>query len=204
MAGDALMSAAPETSFLAVQSMGMMNMGIDCRETAGAADERLSNSLALNVGEHDGGSPAQAAGPGASGGRVRPGYVLINYQEKASMLRRLRRVAATPGAYLRAAGILEEIILSMEWESFFCSKTAADFGREHLGAYDVIQKSLRLLEAARAIRRIHHGGMKRIVITPRLVYWGNPGDIEVAIARYDRHFGDAAALAPPSRLEGLR
>ena len=109
----------------------------------------------------------------------------VDYTEKASILARLRKIAPTATLYLRTSGILEELCLSMEQGAFYCAKSAADLSREGLGDPAVLHKALRLLKDAGAIKRVAFGGITRIAVSPRLIFWGSPRDRAELTVRFD-------------------
>jgi DNA-binding transcriptional ArsR family regulator len=76
------------------------------------------------------------------------------------------------------------IIRNLGWQSYECSKTAADLS-DALG-YDkaLMARTLKLLEDVGAIRRVRRGRSKVITVTPEGAFRGNVHEHGKSVERY--------------------
>ncbi len=112
------------------------------------------------------------------------GNVSIAFQYQDAVTARLNEKAPTLGARDRALATLGQIIRHLGWQSYECSKTAADLC--DLLGYDKARMAdtLKLLEDVGAIQRVKRGRTKVITVTPEGAFRGNVNTHGQAVERY--------------------
>ena len=112
------------------------------------------------------------------------GNVSVAHQYQDAVTERLNAAAPTPAARDRALATLWQIVRNLGWQSYECSKTAADLA-EVLG-YDKgdMARTLKLLEDVGAIRRVKRGRTKVITVTPEGAFRGNVNEHGKTVERY--------------------
>lgn len=100
------------------------------------------------------------------------GNVSIAFQYQDAVTERLNAAAPTAAARDRALATLWQITRNLAWQSYECSKTAADL-IDVLG-YDKgdMARTLQLLEDVGAIKRVKRGRVKVITVTPEGAFRG--------------------------------
>jgi DNA-binding MarR family transcriptional regulator len=112
------------------------------------------------------------------------GNVSIAFQYQDAVTARLHEKAPTSATRDRALATLWHIIRNLGWQSYECSKTAADLC-EVLG-YDKgdMARTLQLLEDVGAIHRVKRGRTKVITVTPEGAFRGNINTHGQTVERY--------------------
>lgn len=112
------------------------------------------------------------------------GNVSIAFQYQDAVTARLHEKAPTGAARDRALATLWHIIRNLGWQSYECTKTAADLC-DVLG-YDKgdMARTLQLLEDVGAIRRVKRGRSKVITVTPEGAFRGNVNQHGQTVERY--------------------
>jgi DNA-binding MarR family transcriptional regulator len=112
------------------------------------------------------------------------GNVSIAFQYQDAVTERLNAAAPTSAARDRALATLWQIVRNLGWQSYECTKTAADLS-DVLG-YDKgdMARTLKLLEDVGAIRRVRRGRTKVITVTPEGAFRGNVHEHAKTVERY--------------------
>ena len=112
------------------------------------------------------------------------GNVSVAHQYQDAVTERLNTTAPTSAARDRAITTLWMIIRNLGWQSYECTKTAADLS-DVLG-YDkaLMARTLKLLEDVGAIRRVKRGRTKVITVTPEGAFRGNVNEHGKTVERY--------------------
>ena len=112
------------------------------------------------------------------------GNVSIAFQYQDAVTARLNEKAPTSAARDRALATLWHIVRNLAWQSYECTKTAADLC-DVLG-YDkaMMARTLQLLEDVGAIRRVKQGRVNLITVTPEGAFRGNVNTHGRAVERY--------------------
>ena len=112
------------------------------------------------------------------------GNVSIAFQYQDAVTERLFEAAPTPTKAKEAGMILWSICRHLSWQSYECSKTAADLCEiTHTGPAHM-SRALNLLEEIGAIRRVKRGRNKIITVTPEGAFRGNVNTHGQAVERY--------------------
>ena len=112
------------------------------------------------------------------------GNVSVAFQYQDAITERLNTAAPTPAARDRALATLWQIVRNLSWQSYECTKSAADLS-DVLG-YDKgdMARTLKLLEDVGAIRRVKLGRTKVITVTPEGAFRGNVNEHGKTVERY--------------------
>ncbi|MDO5643163.1 MAG: hypothetical protein Q4G26_12370 [Paracoccus sp. (in: a-proteobacteria)] len=112
------------------------------------------------------------------------GNVSLAFQYQDAVTERLNAAAPTVAMRDRALATLWQITRNLAWQSYECSKTAADL-IDVLG-YDKgdMARTLQLLEDVGAIRRVKRGRTKIITVTPEGAFRGNINEHARAVEKY--------------------
>jgi DNA-binding MarR family transcriptional regulator len=112
------------------------------------------------------------------------GNVSIAFQYQDAVTARLNEKAPTSAARDRALATLWQIVRNLAWQSYECTKSAADLC-DVLG-YDKgdMARTLQLLEDVGAIRRVKRGRTKVITVTPEGAFRGNVNAHGQTVERY--------------------
>lgn len=112
------------------------------------------------------------------------GNVSIAFQYQDAVTERLFEAAKTAGQAKEAMSILWIICRYLSWQSYECTKTAADLCDLTRTDKAQMARSLNLLEEIGAIRRVKRGRNKIITVTPEGAFRGNINTHGQAVERY--------------------
>ena len=112
------------------------------------------------------------------------GNVSIAFQYQDAVTERLFEAAPTPTKAKEAGMILWSICRHLSWQSYECSKTAADLCEITRTDKAQMARALDLLEQVGAIRRVKRGRTKIITVTPEGAFRGNVNTHGQAVERY--------------------
>lgn len=112
------------------------------------------------------------------------GNVSIAFQYQDAVTERLRSSGEPLAKQHQALAVLWQITRHLGWQSYECSKTAADLCE--LTGIDKARMArvLDLLEQVGAIRRVKHGRTKIITVTPEGAFRGNVNTHGATVERY--------------------
>jgi len=112
------------------------------------------------------------------------GNVSIAFQYQDAVTERLRNSGETLAKQHQALAVLWQITRHLGWQSYECTKTAADLC-ELTGIEKArMARVLELLEKVGAIRRVKRGRSKIITVTPEGAFRGNVNNHGAAVERY--------------------
>ena len=112
------------------------------------------------------------------------GNVSIAFQYQDAVTQRLFEAAKTTAQAKEAGMILWIICRHLSWQSYECTKSAADLCEiTHTGPAHM-SRALNLLEEIGAIRRVKRGRNKIITVTPEGAFRGNVNNHGQAVERY--------------------
>ena len=112
------------------------------------------------------------------------GNVSIAFQYQDAVTQRLFEAAKTTAQAKEAGMILWIICRHLSWQSYECTKSAADLCEiTHTGPAHM-SRALNLLEEIGAIRRVKRGRNKIITVTPEGAFRGNVNTHGQAVERY--------------------
>ena len=112
------------------------------------------------------------------------GNVSIAFQYQDAVTERLFEAAPTTTKAKEAGMILWIICRHLSWQSYECSKTAADLCEITHTKPPHMASALKLLEEVGAIRRVKRGRNKIITVTPEGAFRGNVNNHGQAVERY--------------------
>lgn len=112
------------------------------------------------------------------------GNVSIAFQYQDAVTERLFIAAPTPTKAKEALSILWTICRHLGWQSYECTKTAAQLCELTRTDKAQMARALDLLEEVGAIRRVKHGRMKIITVTPEGAFRGNVNKHAEAVERF--------------------
>ena len=112
------------------------------------------------------------------------GNVSIAFQYQDAVTERLFEAAKTTAQAKEALSILWIILRNLGWQSYECTKTAADLCEITRTKPPHIANALKLLEEVGAIRRVKRGRNKIITVTPEGAFRGNINNHGQAVERY--------------------
>lgn len=112
------------------------------------------------------------------------GNVSIAFQYQDAVTERLFEAAKTTAQAKEAGMILWVICRHLAWQSYECSKTAADLCEITHTKPPHMANALKLLEEVGAIRRVKRGRNKIITVTPEGAFRGNVNNHAQAVERY--------------------
>ena len=112
------------------------------------------------------------------------GNVSIAFQYQDAVTERLFEAAPTTTKAKEAGMILWSICRHLSWQSYECSKTAADLCEITRTDKAQMARALDLLEQVGAIRRVKRGRNKIITVTPEGAFRGNVNHHGQAVERY--------------------
>jgi len=112
------------------------------------------------------------------------GNVSISFQYGFEITSRLKQTSRPISEVNRAKAVLWEVVQSLAWQSYECTKTAAELS-EITGIDKAdMARTLKLLEEVGAIRRVKRGRTKIITVTPEGAFRGNVNNHGQAVERY--------------------
>lgn len=112
------------------------------------------------------------------------GNVSIAFQYQDAVTARLFERAKTAAQAKEAMSILWIICRHLGWQSYECTKTAADLCEITHTKPPHMANALKLLEEVGAIRRVKRGRAKVITVTPEGAFRGNVNNHGAAVERY--------------------
>lgn len=112
------------------------------------------------------------------------GNVSLAFQYQDAVTARLHEKAATGAKRNEALAVLWHIIRNLSWQSYECTKTAADLSQIMDMLPSHMAETLKLLEDVGAIRRVKRGRTKIITVTPEGAFRGNVNTHGQAVERY--------------------
>ena len=112
------------------------------------------------------------------------GNVSIAFQYQDAVTERLFEAAKTTAQAKEALSILWIILRNLGWQSYECTKTAADLCEITRTKPPHMANALKLLEQVGAIRRVKRGRSKIITVTPEGAFRGNINNHGQAVERY--------------------
>ncbi len=112
------------------------------------------------------------------------GNVSIGHQYIDAVQDRLMKMEATPAERNAALATLLLITRHLEWQSYVCTKIAADLAEMQGVKPQHMKDTLALLERIGAINRVKRGRTKIIAVTPEGAFRGDITKHGEAVARY--------------------
>lgn len=112
------------------------------------------------------------------------GNVSIAFQYQDAVTERLRNSGQTLARQHQALAVLWQITRHLAWQSYECTKTAADLCDLTGITPNNMSPILALLEEVGAIRRVKRGRTKIIAVTPEGAFRGNVNKHAEAVERY--------------------
>ena len=112
------------------------------------------------------------------------GNVSISFQYGFAVTTRLKETDRPISEINRAKAVLWEIVQSLGWQSYECTKTAADLSEiTEIDKADMA-RTLQLLEDVGAIHRVKRGRVKIITVTPEGAFRGNVHNHAKAVEKF--------------------
>ncbi len=112
------------------------------------------------------------------------GNVSIAFQYQDAVTERLFAAAKTPAQAFHAQAVLWQITRNLGWQSYECTKTAAELCEVMRTDKGDMARALDLLEQVGAIQRVKRGRVKIITVTPEGAFRGNINKHAEAVERY--------------------
>ncbi len=112
------------------------------------------------------------------------GNVSIAFQYQDAVTERLFEAAKTTAQAKEALSILWTICRHLGWQTYECTKTAADLCEITRTKAPNMADALKLLEQVGAIHRVKRGRVKIITVTPEGAFRGNVNNHAQAVERY--------------------
>lgn len=112
------------------------------------------------------------------------GNVSIAFQYQDAVTERLFASARTTAQAFHAQAVLWQITRNLGWQSYECTKTAADLCDVMRTDKAQMARALDLLEQVGAIQRVKRGRSKLITVTPEGAFRGNINNHAQAVERY--------------------
>ena len=114
----------------------------------------------------------------------RGGNVSIAFQYQDAVTERLFAAAKTTAQAFHAQAVLWQITRNLAWQSYECTKTAADLCEVMRTDKAQMARALDLLEQVGAIRRMKRGRVKIITVTPEGAFRGDVNNHAKVVERY--------------------
>ncbi|QDA35663.1 MarR family transcriptional regulator (plasmid) [Paracoccus liaowanqingii] len=124
------------------------------------------------------------------------GNVSIAFQYMDAVTERLFQHAKTPAQAKEAISILWVICRHLGWQSYECTKTAAELCEITHTQAPHMATALKLLEDVGAIQRAKRGRTKTITVTPEGAFRGNVNNHAKAVERYKLDVIEGGKSAP--------
>ena len=112
------------------------------------------------------------------------GNVSIAFQYQDAVTERLFATAKTPAQAFHAQAVLWQICRNLGWQTYECTKTAADLCEIMRTKAPNMATALDLLEQVGAIHRVKRGRVKIITVTPEGAFRGNIHNHAQAVERF--------------------
>ena len=112
------------------------------------------------------------------------GNVSIAFQYQDAVTERLFVAAKTPAQAFHAQAVLWQICRNLGWQTYECTKTAADLCAIMRTDKGDMARALDLLEQVGAIHRVKRGRVKVIAVTPEGAFRGNVNNHAQAVEKF--------------------
>ena len=112
------------------------------------------------------------------------GNVSVAHQYHDAVTERLRTSGQSLARQHQALAVLWQIVRHLGWQSYECTKTAADLCELTGITPNNMSPLLKLLEDVGAIRRVKRGRTKVITVTPEGAFRGNVNEHGKSVERY--------------------
>lgn len=112
------------------------------------------------------------------------GNVSIAFQYQDAVTARLFEAAKTTAQAYHAQAVLWQICRNLGWQTYECTKTAADLCEIMHTDKAQMARALDLLEQVGAIHRVKRGRVKIITVTPEGAFRGNVNNHAQAVERF--------------------
>ena len=112
------------------------------------------------------------------------GNVSLAFQYQDAVSERLRNSGCSLAQQHQAKAVLWDIVRHLGWQSYECSKTAAELCEITQINAAHMARTLKLLEDVGAIRRVKRGRTKVITVTPEGAFRGNVNEHGRTVERY--------------------
>lgn len=124
------------------------------------------------------------------------GNVSIAFQYQDAVTERLFAASKTPAQAYHAQAVLWQICRNLGWQSYECTKTAADLCETMRTDKARMARALDLLESVGAIHRVKRGRTKIITVTPEGAFRGNVNNHAKAVEKYKLEVIDGGKKDP--------
>lgn len=112
------------------------------------------------------------------------GNVSLAFQYQDAINERLRNSGRTIAQQQQAKAVLWDIVRHLGWQSYECTKTAADLCDITQIKAPNMADTLKLLEEVGAIKRVKRGRVKVITVTPEGAFRGNVNNHAQTVEKY--------------------
>lgn len=112
------------------------------------------------------------------------GNVSLAFQYQDAITERLRKSGQSLAKQHQAKAVLWDIVRHLGWQSYECTKTAADLCDISQIKAPNMAETLKLLEQVGAIKRVKRGRVKVITVTPEGAFRGNLNEHAKTVERY--------------------
>ena len=112
------------------------------------------------------------------------GNVSLAFQYQDAVSERLRNSGCSLAQQHQAKAVLWDIVRHLGWQSYECTKTAAELCEITQINAAHMARTLKLLEDVGAIRRVKRGRTKVITVTPEGAFRGNVNEHGKVVERY--------------------
>ena len=112
------------------------------------------------------------------------GNVSLAFQYQDAINERLRNSGCTIAQQQQAKAVLWDIVRHLGWQSYECTKTAADLCDITQIKPPNMADTLKLLEEVGAIKRVKRGRVKVITVTPEGAFRGNVNNHAQTVEKY--------------------
>ena len=112
------------------------------------------------------------------------GNVSIAFQYQDAVSERLRNSGCSLSQQHQAKAVLWDIVRHLGWQTYECTKTAAELCEITQINAAHMARTLKLLEDVGAIRRVKRGRTKVITVTPEGAFRGNVNEHGKTVERY--------------------
>lgn len=127
------------------------------------------------------------------------GNVSIAFQYQDAITERLFAAAKTPAQAYHAQAVLWQICRNLGWQTYECTKTAADLCDVTRTDKAQMARALDLLEYVGAIHRVKKGRTKIITITPEGAFRGNINNHAKTVEKFKLEVIEGGKKEKPKR-----
>ena len=127
------------------------------------------------------------------------GNVSIAFQYQDAITERLFEAAETPSQAHQAQAILWQICRNLGWQTYECTKTAADLCDTMRIKAPHMAAALNLLEKVGAIHRVKKGRTKIITVTPEGAFRGNINNHAKTVEKFKLEVIEGGKKEKPKR-----